>query len=159
MSRLFNENVIKNAQNDDSIDEHVKLIVNYATPIALTTREIEKASNANKELRNLRNCKLSNDWLKLDCKSYLPVRSELTTINFIVLRGTRMVIPSELREHVLKLAHEDHPGIVMMKKRFRSKVWWPGIDKDSERFCKKCQLVSKPTAPEPINRTKLSQGP
>ena len=93
------------------------MIVKYATPIALTTRKIEKASNADKELRNLRNCILSNDWLKLDCKSYLPVRSELTTIGFIVLRRTRIVIPSELREHVLKLAHEGHPGIVMMKKR------------------------------------------
>ena len=132
LSRLFNENVIKNAQNDDSIDEYVNLIVKYATPIALTTREIEKANNADKELRNLRNCILSNDWLKLDCKSYLPVRSELTTIGFIVLRGTRIVIPSELREHVLKLAHKGHPGIVMMKKRLRSKVWWPGIDNDCE---------------------------
>ena len=95
--------MIKNAENDDSIDEYVNLIVKYATPIALTTREIEKASNADKELRNLRNCMLSNDWLKLvcTCKSYLPVRSELTTIGFIVLRGTRIVIPSELREHVL----------------------------------------------------------
>ena len=86
----------------------------------------------------------------------------MTTIGFIVLRGTRIVIPSELREHVLKLAHEGHPGIVMMKKRLRSKVWWPGIDKDSEQFCKECygcQLVNKPIAPEPINRTKLPQGP
>ena len=162
LSRLFNENVIENAENDDSIDEYVNLIVKYATPIVLSTHEIEKASNADKELRNLRNCILSNDWLKLDCKSYLPVRSELTTIGFIVLRGTRIVIPSELREHVLKLAHEGHPGIVMMKKRLQSKVWWPGIDKDSEQFCKKCygcQLVSKPIAPKPINRTKLPQGP
>ena len=101
MSRLFNENVIKNAQNDDSNDEYVNLIVKCATPIALTTCKIEKASNADEELRN---CILSNDWLKLDCKSYLPVRSELTTIGFIVLQGTRIVIPRELREHVLKLA-------------------------------------------------------
>ena len=163
MPRLFNENVISNARNDDNINEYVKLIVKYATPIALTTREIEKASSADKELRNLSNCILSNDWLKFDCKSYLPVRSELTTIGFIVLRGTRIVIPNELREHVLKLAHEGHPGIVMMKKRLRSKVWWPGIDKDSKRFCKECygcQLVNKSTAPESINRmlrTKLPQ--
>ena len=105
LSRLFNENVIKNAENDDSIDEYANLIVKYAMPIALTTREIEKPSYADKELRNLRNCILSNDWLKLDCKSYLPVRISLTTIGFIVLRGTSIVIPSELREHVLKLAH------------------------------------------------------
>ena len=155
LSLLFNKTMIENAQNDDNIDEYVKLIVKYAMPIALITREIKKASNADKKLRNLRNCILSNDWLKLHCKSYLPVRSELTTIAFIVLRGTRIVIPSKLREDVLKLAHEGHPGIVMMKKRLRSKVWWPGIDKDSERFCKECygcQLVSKSTAPEPINR-------
>ena len=93
LSRLFNKNVIKNAENNDSIDEYENLIVKYATPIALTTGEIEKASNADKDLKNLRNCILSNDWRKLDCKSYLPVRSELTTIGFIVLRGTRIVIP------------------------------------------------------------------
>ena len=74
----------------------------------------------------------------------------------------RIVIPSELREHVLKLAHDGHHGIVMIKKGLRSKVWWPGIDKESEQFCKECygcQLVSKPTAPEPINCIKLAQGP
>ena len=155
LSQLFNENVIKNAENDNSIDEYVNLIVKYTTPIALITCEIEKTSNADKELRNLRNCILSNDWLKRDYKSYLPVRSELTTIGFIVLRGTRIVIPSKLRKHVLKLAHEGHPGIVMTKKRLRSKVWWSGTDKDSERFCKECygcQLVSTSIAPEPINR-------
>ena len=74
LSRLFKENVIKNTENDDSINEYVNLIVKYAMPIALTTHEIEKASNADKELRNLRDCILSNDWLKLDCKSHLPVR-------------------------------------------------------------------------------------
>ena len=105
---------------------------------------------------------LSNGWLKLYSKLYLHVCSELTTIGFIMLRGTRIVIPHELRENVLKLAHEGYPGIVMMKKRVRSKVWWPGIDKNSKRFCKEyygCQLVSKPTAPEPLNCTKLLQGP
>ena len=41
LSRLFNENVIKNAENDDSIDEYVNLIVKYATPIA---KDIDKDS-------------------------------------------------------------------------------------------------------------------
>ncbi|CAK8685732.1 unnamed protein product [Clavelina lepadiformis] len=49
-----------------------------------------------------------------------------------------------------------------MKRRLREKVWWPGIDKDSERFCKSCygcQLVSKPASPEPISSTELPAGP
>ena len=56
LSRLFNENVVKNAENDDCIDKYVNLIVKYATPIAFTTCKIEKTSNTDKELRNLRNC-------------------------------------------------------------------------------------------------------
>ena len=92
LSRLFNENVIKNAQNDDSIDEYVNLIVKYVTPIALTTRETEKASNADKELRNLRSCILSNDWLKLDNKSYLLVRSNRRRL-VLLYYGERIVIP------------------------------------------------------------------
>ena len=36
LSRLFNENVPKNAQNDDSNDAYVNLIVKCATSIALT---------------------------------------------------------------------------------------------------------------------------
>ena len=55
-------------------------------------------------------------------------------------------MPSELRESTLELAHERHPGIVNMKKVLRTKVWWPGIDKDVEKFCKSCygcHLVSE----------------
>lgn len=43
----------------------------------------------------------------------------------ILLRGTKIVIPIKLRERVLNAAHEGHPGIVSMKARTRTKVWWP----------------------------------
>ena len=44
----------------------------------------------------------------------------------------QIVIPEKLRQRVLRLAHEGHQGIVKMKERLRSKVWWPGVDKDAE---------------------------
>lgn len=46
--------------------------------------------------------------------------------------------------------------------RLRTKVWWPGADRDMESKCKSChgcQLVSRPTAPEPIKSTPLPSGP
>ena len=49
-----------------------------------------------------------------------------------------------------------------MKQRLRSKVWWPGIDREAEKFCKTChgcQLVSSPANPEPIKSTPLPSGP
>ena len=51
----------------------------------------------------------------------LPVRNELTYIGHVILRGTRIVVPTSLRKRVTELAHEDHLGIVKMKERLRSK--------------------------------------
>ena len=63
-----------------------------------------------------------------------------------------------MREQILNLGHEGHPGIVLMKQRLRSKLWWPDMDKNIEQHCKSCygcQLVSIPEKPEPIIRTTL----
>ena len=73
--------------------------------------------------------------------AYLCVKDELSVLGKLVLRGTRIVIPKALRGEVLLLAHEGHQGIVQMKARLRTEVWWPKIDSDAERVCKKKQKV------------------
>ena len=88
------------------------------------------------------------------------VRSELTYIGQVILRGTRIVIyiPNILRKRVLELAHEGRQGVVKMKERLTSKVWWPGVDKDAERKCRECygcQLVTKETVPSPVKTTRM----
>ena len=143
-------------------DEFVRFVAVTATPQAMTTREIEEASAEDREFVELRQCIKDGNWKGDQHKQYIPVCSELCVIGKLILRGTRIVIPSKLRSRVLSLAHEGHPGIVSMKQRLRSKVWWPGIDKDTEKFCKTCygcQLVSSPANPEPIKSTPLPSGP
>ena len=79
-----------------------------------------------------------------------------------MLRGTRLVTPKKLRKQLLELAHEGHQGIVKIKQRLRSKVWWPGTDREAEqrcRTCHGCQLVGKPLLPEPMERTELPTQP
>ena len=53
-------------------------------------------------------------------------------IGQLVLRGTRIVLPSKLRSQAISLAHEGHLGTVGTKRSLRSKVWWPGIDKAAD---------------------------
>ena len=140
----------------------VRFIAVTATPKAMTTREIEEVSAEDEEFVELQACVNSGNWKGDKLKQYVPVSSELCVIGKMILRGTLMVIPSKLRPQVLALAHEGHPGIVSMKQRLRSKVWWPGIDRQAERFCKTChgcQLVSSPVNPEPIRSTPLPRGP
>ena len=90
------------------------------------------------------------------------VHNELTFIGQVILCGTRIAISKVLRSRVLELAHEGHQGIVKMKERLRSKVWWPGVDKDAERKCQecyRCQLVTKETITPPVKITRMPERP
>ena len=52
---------------------------------------------------------------RLEClylPAYLHVKNKLCSYGQLLLRGSRIVIPQVLREHVQKLAHEGHQGIV-----------------------------------------------
>lgn len=79
-----------------------------------------------------------NKWNNLQNKRYLLIKNEISVIGKLVLRGTTIIIPESLRGKVLQIAHEGHPGIVTMKRRLRTKVWWPGLDKGVEEACKTC---------------------
>ena len=112
-------------------------------------------------MQAVRSCLISGNW-ETAPKPYVWVRNELTYIGQVILRGTRIVIPNILRKRVLELAHEGHQGVVKMKERLRSKVWWPGVDKDAERKCRECygcQLVTKETVPPPVKTTRMPERP
>lgn len=70
------------------------------------------------------------------------------------------MIPHSLQERTLNLAHEGHPGIVAMKQRLRTKVWWYGIDRMAAvKKCLGCLLDSRPDPPVPMKRRELPKGP
>ena len=90
------------------------------------------------------------------------IKNELCVFEGIVLRGSRIVMPRSLQVRALELVHEGHIGIVGMKQRLRTKVWWRFIDKDVESWCKSChgcQLVQLPDRPEPMMQTEIPAKP
>lgn len=131
LSRLLSRPT-ENSSEQNGIEDYVHSIALAATPIALSTKEIERASETDEELCDVRRCLLSGQCERSTFKKYLPVKNELCAIGKVILRGIRIVIPKSLRTRVLELGHEGHPGIVVMKRPLRSKVWWPGTDKDVE---------------------------
>ena len=142
--------------------DYVRSVVENSTPCALTPSEIEKASAADPEINLVKECVRTGDWSACAIPAYLHVKNELCSYGQLLLRGSRIVIPQVLQEHVLKLAHEGHQGIVKTKCRLRSKVWWPKVDADAEKLCKSChdcQAVSEYSAPEPMARAYPPSGP
>ena len=53
-------------------------------------------------------------------------------------------------------------GIVRCKEHLRSKIWWPAINKEIERYiynCRACQLVGRDSKPEPLVVSSLPDRP
>ena len=108
-----------------------------AVPKAMTLTEIGDASANDPELTRLHQCIQSGQWRQCD-KEYIKLEHELTKCGDVILRGSRIIIPTALRQRVIQIAHEGHPGIVRTKQRLRGKVWWPGIDKQTKLFVQSC---------------------
>ena len=123
----------------------MRMIAEESTPMVLTAKEVERASEKDPELSSVRHYIQSGDWSQFKMPHFMCVKNELCVLSKLVLHGTRIVIPQSLRKQVLHSAHEGHQGIVKIKGRLRTKVWWSKMDTDAERICKSChghQVVS-----------------
>ena len=78
---------LNGAKKDGSTDyDFIRSMIEYTLPIALTPREVEKASMDDPELREIRDCVRNQNWE--DCgRSYKVIKDELTVYGGLVLRG------------------------------------------------------------------------
>ena len=79
-------------------DEYVQFVTHAAVPNAMSLSEVEEATRQDDELTEVKQAIQSGRFEK--CKSYMPVAGELCISSPLVLRGTRIVLPSKLRPQV-----------------------------------------------------------
>lgn len=142
-------------------DEYIRFVAKEAVPVALSWEDIRKASCECEEMKTICRAVTSGDF-QACALSYQSLRRELSTCDGVVMRGFRIVIPQVLRKRVLELGHEGHQGMVKCKQRVRESVWWPGIDRDVERMCSRCDVcvrVNGPNAPTPLQMTEMPTKP
>ena len=85
-------------------------------------------------------------------KPYWTYRDELSVLDGLVLKGTRIIIPNSYRDDVLDKVHEGHFGIERTKLRACDTVYWPQMNHDIEtliKSCDKCQEFSKRNNKDP----------
>lgn len=132
-----------------------------ATNAAIRWEELNAICNEDDEIQELLRKLEEGSLFELPAE-YRLIAQELCQVGNVLMRGDRIVVPKCLREKVLVLAHDGHPGTRMMKCHLRASVWWPKIDTDVDTFVKKCRgcmLVSTPDPPEPMSRRDLPTGP
>ena len=148
--------------------KEVKLYVNFIVendiPAAVKKADMEEYTKKDQQLQALITYieRGSIDKKDINVKSYKDMFTELTTVNGLVMRAERIVVPEGLRGTMVKIAHEGHQGIVRTKQLLRAHVWFPGMDAKVEEYVKKC-IACQATTPEhkrePLQMTPLPNGP
>ena len=157
------DSTTKTEETDNSTENYVRYICNAAVPKAMTTDDVKQSTANDQTLQAVINAINTERWDDVLVQSYKRLRDELSVYDGIVLRGTRIIIPTELQSKAVDLAHVGHQGIVKTKRLLREKIWFPAIDSLAERrvrSCLACQATtSTPITPEPIISTPLPAVP
>lgn len=104
-------------------EKYVHFISKQAVPRCVTLDEVIQSTQNDETLQRV--CKMLNDGnVKKLPDEFSRVHKELcVTSDSVLLRGTRIVVPVDLRKRMLTLLHEGHSGIVKMKAAARTKTW------------------------------------
>ena len=79
--------------------------------------------------------------------------NELSIMKGCIMYKSRVFIPESLRNEILALFHDGHPGICAMKSLARSLIWYPGIDNDITNVVKNCNQCLIHSSKPPQNQS------
>ena len=142
---------ILNPSQDDEQCKEVKAYVN------LVCRNLPASDERIKEIKQLQEKDQVCQQLTVYCqdgwpgkahipdsvKPYLPVSGEIAVLDGLLMRGSRIIIPSPLRPDILEKLHTGHQGISKCREKVRSLVWWPGLSKQLEIMIRNCSVCNK----------------
>ena len=87
--------------------------------------------------------------VKLAARDFYSVRGELSVVDGLLVRDTRIVIPYDMRAEILDILHQGHQGLTKCRQFANQSVWWPGISKDLQQKVASCRYCVEK---QPANR-------
>ena len=153
----------KDVQQSHELESHVNMVMSSVDGFPVSRDNIIESINSDKESRCLKeaiaNCRLNKNNPLL--QKYKKVFSELSVVDDLILKGSRLYIPPQLRKEVVRAAHDGHQGIVKTKQLLRGSVWYPGMDRDVESLvgnCRPCLAAVDGNDREPLRMSELPSG-
>ena len=75
-------------------------------------------------------------------RDWFPYIHNLSTIDGVICRGERIVVPTELRPACLSALHAAHQGVSGMTARAETSLFWPGITRDIADTRNRCAICN-----------------
>lgn len=162
LSRLCQSAPEQGNSFDEESERIIRAVADSSCPVSISVDQIVAATKTDIELQEI------IKWLPFHPRRwpkslhrYKKIADSLTSDGDLLIKDQRIVIPRCLQTQILQLAHNPHLGILSMKRRLRTKVWWTRMDQMVDDFvhnCTECILVSA-TYTEPISRIEIPNGP
>lgn len=131
----------------DDLDVMVHAILCHMPEEDSKIQEIRRATAADPALSQIMRFiteGLPTSWktLPAEVKQYRQLFPELYSVDGVILKDRRMVIPSTQRGDLLKKIHASHMGIEKTKQLARQHYYWPGMDYDIEVWVRRCSTCN-----------------
>ena len=163
--KLANPNSTTPTIAEEDINRHVDSIIAALPASDPKLSEIRKAQDKDKVCQQVKRYCLDQwpdkEHLDQDLKPYYQVNDELTIVRGLLMKGTRIVIPTGLQRETLERIHDGHQGINKCRARANRSVWWPGLSAQVKTMVENCQTCCehRNSPPEPLMPTPLPDRP
>ena len=92
-------------------------------------------------------------------RQYWDYRDELSSVDGLLFRAQRLIVPNSWRNEMLDRIHESHQRIVKCKQRARDILFWPGMSSQIEDKVSKCSTCSQFQRSQPKEPTVIQELP
>ncbi len=131
------------SDTEDEVARHVHMVVENLPVSETKWAEFAEATKQDEQLQTVVDS-IQNGWNpQVPCHPYDSFQGELTVLDGVVLRGTRIVVPTSMRSDMLERIHEGHLGIVKCRRRGREHFYWPSMNNDIEKLVSRCAVCQK----------------
>ena len=127
-------------EKQEEIDEVKLLNTSQINSLPVSADQVHKVTRANPILSRVLEFTMTgwpDEPVYEEIKSYYLKRFEIMTEGCL-LWGIQVIIPTVLREQILRELHVSHPGVVQTKSLTIPHVWWSGLEKDITGVISEC---------------------
>ena len=165
LSRFYLEETNDTLVEDMNVNEiH---LLSYLSVSPQKREEIKKATMKDREMTLLQDVTVrgwpeTKDQLPAELKTYWNYRDEISSIDGLMFKGLKLIIPKDLRNEMLDKIHSSHLGMVKCKSRAREVLIWPSMNSDIEEKVSRCAIcaLNQPQNPkEPLIPTEIPDRP